>query len=87
MNPIAFENVPENLYELYHLIGAELFTKIVDEYGGETFYIPKRSTMERKQIHKAIRKEYDGTNILQLARKYNYTEKTIQTILFESKEE
>ena len=83
MNPIAFENVPENLYDLYHLVGAELFTKIVDDYGGEMLYIPKRATMERKQKYDAIRKEYDGTNISQLARKYSYTERTVREILFE----
>lgn len=80
---IPFELVPENLYELYHLVGAELFTKIVDAYGGETLYIPKLASMERKKKHDAIRKEYDGTNISQLARKYGYTEKTVYSILSE----
>ena len=83
MNPIAFENVPENLYDLYHLVGAELFTKIVDVHGGEMLYIPKRSTMERKQNRDAIRKEYNGCNVSQLALKYGYSERYIRTILFE----
>jgi Mor family transcriptional regulator len=80
---IPFELVPENLYELYHLVGAELFTKIVDAYGGETLYIPKLASMERKKKHESIRKEYDGTNISHLAMKYDYTERTVREILFE----
>jgi Mor family transcriptional regulator len=80
---IPFEYVPENLYELYNIVGAELFTKIVDVHGGEMLYIPKRSTMERKKKHESIRKEYDGTNISHLAMKYGYTERTVQNILYE----
>ena len=83
MKPIPFESVPENLYELYNIVGAELFTKIVDIHGGEMLYIPKRVSMERKQKHDSIRKEFDGTNISQLARKYGYTKKTVYSILSE----
>lgn len=87
MKPIDFENVPENLYELYDIVGAELFAKIVEVHGGEHLYIPKRSTMERKQKYDAIRKEYnDGKNIGQLALKYRHTERYIRTIVMSGDE-
>ena len=83
MKPIPFEYVPENLYELYEIVGAELFTKIVNVHGGEMLYIPKRKTMERKKNHESIRKEYDGHNVSHLALKYGYSEKHIKNIVMD----
>lgn len=82
---IPFEDVPENLYQLYDIVGGKLFTEIIDVHGGEFLYIPKRATLERKHRYEAIRKEYNGYNVSQLALKYGYSERHIRTILFESK--
>lgn len=81
--PIPFEDVPENLCQLYDIVGGKLFTEIIDVHGGEFLYIPKRATLERKHRYEAIRKEYNGHNISQLADKYGYCKKHIKTILFE----
>ncbi|MBQ3533982.1 MAG: hypothetical protein IJN18_04280 [Clostridia bacterium] len=77
------EHIPEDLYWLYELVGMERFLKIIDTAGGEFLYFPKRSTLERTLRRQAIVKEYDGTNLRQLSRKYGLTDRHIRTILQE----
>lgn len=77
------EHIPEDLYWLYELVGMERFLKIIDTAGGEFLYFPKRSTLERALRRQAIVKEYDGTNLRQLSRKYGLTDRHIRTILQE----
>ena len=85
--PIPFDDVPENLHQLYDIVGGELLAEIVEVYGGELVHIPKRSTIERKRIHEDIRKEYNGNNTSHLAWKYGYSERHIRTIVSSKKEE
>ena len=77
------EHIPEDLYWLYELVGMEQFLAIIDTASGEFLYFPKRSTLERGLRREAIIREYNGTNIRQLSRKYGLTERYIRTILQE----
>ena len=78
------EHIPEDLYWLYELVGMEHFLQIIDTAGGEFLYFPKRSTLERTLRRQAIAKEYDGSNVRQLARKYGLSDRHIRTILQEA---
>lgn len=57
------------------------FLKIIDTAGGEFLYFPKRSTLERDLRRQAILREFDGTNLRQLARKYGLSERHVRSIL------
>lgn len=81
---LSSEQIPEDLYWLYELVGLDRFLKIIDTAGGEFLYFPKRSTLERTLRRQAIAKEYDGTNVHQLARKYGLSDRHIRTILQEA---
>ncbi len=74
----------------------EVYKEIADEIGVENALVIYRmfrgsqvsfpsSLFSKEHIHKAIIAEYDGTNISQLAQKYNYSERTIWRVLKESK--
>lgn len=80
---LSAEQIPEDLYWLYELVGMEHFLKIIDTAGGEFLYFPKRSTLERDLRRQAIAAEYDGTNVRQLSRKYGLSDRHIRTILQE----
>lgn len=75
------QQIPEDLFWLYELVGMEQFMKIIDTAGGEFLYFPKRSTLERELRRQAIVREYDGTNLRQLSRKYGLTDRHVRTIL------
>ncbi len=80
---IGEQQIPEELYWLYELVGMERFLKIIDTAGGEFLYFPKRSTLERDLRHQAIRQDYNGGNVRELSRKYGLSERHVRTILQE----
>lgn len=75
------EQVPPEIQWLSELVGMEHFLQILDTAGGECIYFPKRETLERPLRHQAILREYNGTNLRQLSRKYGVTDRCIRNIL------
>lgn len=61
-------------------IGIENALAIYKLFHGTQVSFPSR-LFSKEYIHKAIVSEYDGSNIPQLARKYNYSERSIWRIL------
>ena len=83
---IGPEQVPEDLFWLYELVGIDRFLQIVDTAGGDCIYIPQRSPLERELRKNAIVREYNGSNSMQLARKYGLSDRHVRTILQEGRE-
>ncbi len=81
---IGEDQIPENLFWLYELVGMERFLQIIDTAGGEVLYLPKRATLERELRRQAILVEFDGSNLRQLARKYGLSERHVRSILHQS---
>lgn len=75
------EHVPEESRWLCELVGMESYLAILDTAGGEYIYLPKRETLEKPLRQAAILREYDGTNLRQLSRKYGITDRRVRTIL------
>ena len=67
--------------ELYRAAGLKALLFLCQEFGGTTVYIPRKETVFKNCIAKAIREEYDGTNLRELAHKYGYTASTVKKIL------
>ena len=63
-------------------IGIENTIAIYNLFHGTQVSFPSR-LFSKEHIHKAIINEYNGTNIPQLAQKYNYSERSIWRILKE----
>ena len=61
-------------------IGIENTVAIYQLFRGTQVSFPNR-LFSKEYIHKSIVKEYNGRNVLQLAQKYNYSERTIWRIL------
>lgn len=61
-------------------IGIENTIAIYRLFHGTQISFPSR-LFSKEYIHDAIIKEYDGKNVLQLAQKYNYSERTIWRVL------
>lgn len=78
------ENDIEGLNEIYRDIATELGIEntlvIYKLFHGTQISFPNR-LFSKEYTHKAIIEEYNGKNVLQLAQKYNYSERTIWRIL------
>lgn len=66
--------------ELVELIGHESTLLLHKTYGGQYVTFPKKLLADA-YIHELILTEYDGTNAIELAKKYNYTYSWIRKLL------
>ena len=84
------KNESELFNDIYREIGAELgldtAIAIYQMYKGQQITFPIH-LFNAKRIQTSIIKEYDGTNIRELAKKYGYSEKTVRRMIKDSLEE
>lgn len=72
--------------EIGNMIGLDCALAIYQMYKGQQITFPIH-LFNVKRIQGNIIKEYDGTNIRELAKKYDYSEKTIRRMIRDSLEE
>ncbi|MBQ8249654.1 MAG: Mor transcription activator family protein [Clostridia bacterium] len=69
--------------EIAEIIGLESTIKIYLRFKGQQITFPVRLYNPRI-IQQNVIKEFDGTNIAELAKKYDYSERTIRRMISES---
>ncbi len=79
-----FSGLNDIYREIAGEIGIEKTIAVFELFHGTQISFPNR-LFSREYIYKAIQKEYNGKNALQLAKKYNYSERTIWRIVKASK--
>jgi Mor family transcriptional regulator len=72
--------------EISEIVGLEATLKIYLRFKGQQVTFPVR-LYNPHLIQQNVIKEYDGTNIAELAQKYDYSEKTIRRMIKDSLEE
>jgi Mor family transcriptional regulator len=72
--------------EISEIVGLEATLKIYLRFKGQQVNFPVR-LYNPHLIQKNVIKEFDGSNIPELARKYDYSEKTIRRMIRDSLEE
>lgn len=73
--------LPEGLYrEIAETIGTDNLVKLAEIVGGSTFYLPKPESLVRPVRDARIREEFNGYNHLELARKYDVTERWVRQL-------
>lgn len=84
------ENESDLFNEIYREISTQLgldtAIAIYQMYKGQQITFPVH-LFNSKRIQKSIIKEYDGSNIRELSKKYDYAEKTIRRMIKDSLEE
>lgn len=72
--------------ELSEIVGLDATLKIYLRFKGQQISFPIR-LYNPNMIQQKVIKEFDGTNIQELAQKYDYSEKTIRRMIRDSVEE
>jgi Mor family transcriptional regulator len=75
-----FSGLNDIYREIADEIGIEKTMVIFNLFHGTQISFPNR-LFSKEYTHRAILKEYNGKNVLQLAQKYNYSERTIWRIV------
>lgn len=81
---MADEELPLNdVYrEIADELGAEAAKTVYRLFRGQQISFPQR-LYHPDRIREIIRREYNGSNVRELAKKYDYSEKTVRRILKE----
>lgn len=69
--------------EIGNALGLDAAITLYQMYKGQQITFPMH-LFNAKRIQNSVIKEYDGTNILALAKKYGYSEKTVRRMIKES---
>lgn len=82
LKELRLEDLSGSSLELAEAIGMEGFIRLVDNYEGTSnLYVPKASELIRPVRDELIRREYNGKNVIALARKYSLTDRSIREIV------
>lgn len=66
--------------EIAKKIGIENLLALADMLGGTTFYLPKADSLIRPVRDQHIKDEFNGYNHVDLAHKYNVTERWVREL-------
>lgn len=85
LNQLIDETRLEDINEKYHpiisMIGIRKFVELGTYAEGDELYFPKPESIVMKARNRRIKREYDGSNAKELARKYGLTIQQIWNIL------
>ena len=82
LKELRLEDLSGSSLELAEAIGMEGFIRLVDNYEGTSnLYVPKASELIRPVRDELIRREYNGKNVIALARKHSLTDRSIREIV------
>ncbi|KPA16679.1 Mor transcription activator domain protein [Candidatus Magnetomorum sp. HK-1] len=87
MLKVEQEELTPEMKELTDIIGFDAVLKLIKHYGGDRIYFPLYNSTLRPARNRAIKKDFDGANVRQLARKYRVTASYIRRILHEKSPE
>ena len=72
--------------EICEIVGLEATLKLYDRFKGQQVSFPMR-LYNPHSIKLNVLEEYDGSNLKNLAKKYEYSEKTIRRMICSEKED
>lgn len=81
LKELKLEDLQEQHQEIAEVIGIEGMLKLVEAFGGNAIYFPQKKELLRQKTYRAIYREYDGTNIRELATRYGVSERTVYNLV------
>ncbi|WP_113673480.1 Mor transcription activator family protein [Vallitalea guaymasensis] len=79
-NEVKEENLTGIYEEICERVGLDATLEIIDLLQGSMVYFPTLRKSVRHKVHEEIKKEFDGYNFVELAKKYGYTDRRIRQI-------
>lgn len=90
MLPQAEEEILKNLKledlqaqhrEIAEVIGIKGMLQLIGAFGGNAIYFPQKRELLRNKVYASIYREYDGSNIRELATRYGVSERTVYNLV------
>lgn len=84
---ITLDDLTENQREIAEAIGLESYRNLVKYYGGTYLYVAQEKGLIENVRNKKIVEEFNGSNIKELARRWNLCEASIRDIVSEKRKQ
>lgn len=82
---LELEMIPEGTYrKIAEAIGVHNLIRLAEIVGGNTFYLPKADSFTRPIRDQQIKEEFNGINYMELALKYNVSDRLVRSICGEA---
>ncbi len=81
LKEMTIDDLAEKHQLLAQSVGMDGMRNLVKNFGGGQIYIPKTADLLREMKVKAIRKEFDGLNLKQLAIKYDVSNSFVYGVI------
>lgn len=80
-NEIRLDDLHPTYQQIARVIGIENVVKLGNEFGGESFYLPKLDVCLGIVRKRKIIEEFKGGNYVEIARKYGVTSAWVRQII------
>lgn len=81
LRDLTIEDLQEQHRDFAEALGMENLIRLSEHFGGTSIYVPQRRELVKQRVYGLIRKEYDGTNIKELASRYDVSESTVYNVV------
>lgn len=81
LSELTLDDLQEQHRQIAEAVGIEGLLRLSECFGGSGIYIPQKKELLKNKIYGVILEEYDGTNIRQLAVKYQVSESTVYNVV------
>lgn len=81
LKELRVEDLQEQHQEFAEVLGMDNLLRLSERFGGTSIYVPQKRELVKLKIFGLIRQEYNGTNIKELAKKYELSESTVYNVL------
>lgn len=78
---LKYEDLNPEQQDFADLVGLDIFKELVRKCGGTYMYIPKEDNITRPIRNAMIKAEFTGSNVKELAKKYQLSEVQIRSII------
>lgn len=80
---VELNDIPENLHNMYEIVGEKAFVDLSKLYGGQVMYFPTHNSVIRTGRNREIIKKYNGVNSTKLAYEYGVSVNHIRKLVKE----
>lgn len=81
LESLTIEDLQEQHRGIAEAVGVDGLISLTDVFGGSSIYIPQKKELVKNRVYGMILEEYDGTNIKELAVRYEVCESTVYNIV------
>lgn len=81
LKTLTADDLQEQHREFAEVVGMDNLIKLSRHFGGTSIYIPQKRELVKLKVYELIKNEYNGTNIKELAKKYDVSESTVYNVV------